>query len=92
MSVLVLCMGTMACTDERSTVVTEFHASMPAHDHQEPDVCSPFCVCSCCPGVGMYLPSAIGFVHPLPVAIIYQEQQFNAFFKISKPIWQPPRT
>lgn len=55
------------------------------------DVCSPFCVCSCCTTPTVAIEQLYKINLPLIVASLYGEHQQGEFIDISLPVWQPPQ-
>ncbi|MEI9921035.1 MAG: DUF6660 family protein [Bacteroidota bacterium] len=66
------------------------------HDHShsglETDICTPFCICSCCAAhIKISTPDAIDASKPehnTKLLTIYIE---HPFFSLKNSIWQPPR-
>jgi hypothetical protein len=77
------------CADENQT---ENNLSfVDEHSDEEADLCSPFCVCSCCSS-HVNQPKYFSFsFEPIESATLYAAMGFSAVQRISHAIWQPPR-
>jgi len=96
MAVMVLYLSILPCADDANAMAgkmakTEFSASTNHQHGPKSDLCSHFCLCSCCAGFYLnHFISSIGIIPaykqkpqptPLPINIT----------KISLPVWQPPQ-
>lgn len=94
MAVIVFALSCMPCSDVGATSEksnTEIKKSQD-NGRQKSDVCSPFCLCSCC--AGFSLNHVIPNIQRLPELreVNYDQSYFSAIIKISLPIWQPPQS
>ena len=98
LSIVILALSCMPCTDmesDKDNLSTEFALNENSHSHDKQiDLCSPFCMCSCCsaqvftyfPITTMNFPLVIGVIKiPLPT---YKPIFTSNFFGS---IWQPPQ-
>ncbi len=97
LALLIIILSCLPCADidamPTSKPITE-KVQVPAQDHKhnEKDLCSPFCHCSCCStysvvNVPIHLPEKVEFsITPIYTSILSDE-----VIEISLPIWQPPR-
>ena len=89
----ILSISTMPCNDVHDGMKKAVTTIAEAQNHHEADndVCSPFCICSCCQG----FVAMTSFANVTPVAFTltigfahYTEKFFSSSFAA---IWQPPR-
>jgi len=93
LAVIVLALSCMPCADVGATgekSKMEIKKSL-GNERQQSDLCSPFCICSCCAGFSIN--------HTIPnIETLLQLHKVNyslsyhlAVIKISSPVWQPPQ-
>ncbi len=89
----ILSISTMPCNDVHDGAKSSISTVEQAQDHHESDndICSPFCICSCCQG----FVAMTSFADITPVTFTfttgfahYTEKFFSSSFAA---IWQPPR-
>ncbi|HEY1166770.1 MAG TPA: DUF6660 family protein [Chitinophaga sp.] len=90
---LVLVLGCIPCADANAcasdTQQTISQTTNQGHDHH--DICSPFCICSCCAGFSFNQPF-IEIETFLPQQGVDHDTYYIAsLIEVSLPIWQPPR-
>ncbi len=75
------------CNDSTEQVSDSHNHS----DHDHEDLCTPFCVCSCC-GSTATLPSVMEYNTGKNKisTLCYSNYQFNYSFDYSKGVWHPP--
>jgi hypothetical protein len=77
------------CADENEVETNV--ALVGEHSEEEMDLCSPFCVCSCCSS-HVNQPRYFNFsFEPVESATLYAAIGFSVVQRISHAIWQPPR-
>lgn len=86
------CSDKETCADERKAGIVLVDNSNHAHSGSEQDVCTPFCICSCC-AAHIQLShladiSIINLVHNTKVITLYFEKPV---LDNAKAIWQPPK-
>ena len=95
MALIVFALSCMPCADTEiaryDKEKSEISTSSTQQDHEEGDVCSPFCHCACC--AGFSLNHSLAAVSIVPV---YPQSHKTYFLpaeviEIVLPIWQPPR-
>lgn len=93
LSLLVLVLGCMPCADANpfpSKAQQEvYQTTDQGHEHN--DICSPFCICSCCAGFSFNQP----FIE-IETFLPQQGADHSAYYiasliEVSLPIWQPPQ-
>ena len=86
------CSDPYTCIDEFQNGVQVVSVSDHDHSDAERDVCTPFCICSCCAAhIKLSAISDIDFagvVHNTKATVPYMERQSIADHNH---IWQPPR-
>ena len=83
------CSDSIECTSE--VVVTETSQDHSEHSH-ESDLCTPFCICSCCGG--QFAVETIKTLKVEPVGLDFPEHIIDEAFYLSEAsysIWQPPK-
>jgi len=88
---VVPCNETGVCQEE-GTIHTEMSAETDTHEEENPDSCTPFCICTCC---STHL--KISTASALVAKDRTHNSQFISFY-VERPsltyrfgIWQPPR-
>ena len=97
-SIYILVLSTAPCGDESNcNEFAETHTNITANasqdgSHQD-EICSPFCMCSCCGCQGFhiepFLSASITFSQSIDKKITPYESQFLSQFTAN--IWQPPK-
>lgn len=98
-AVYIMALFLTPCADrlENSGGHEHVHSSKSAHQHDSntEDMCTPFCVCSCCGAItGIVLGEPLSEIGR---AVSFDLAKFMAFFKpgfipqYSHDIWQPPK-
>jgi len=86
------CSDPYTCKDELQKGEQMVSVSDHEHSDQEQDVCTPFCICSCCAAhIRLSIVSNIDFdgvIHNTKETIPYIERQVLAD---NNHIWQPPK-
>lgn len=96
LSIYVVFLSMLPCSDGMEYFSAQISPVQQAAEHQnhndEPELCSPFCKCSCC-GISMYTPIALAHI-----TIVNEEyvelSSFAPVFNLEEPastIWQPPK-
>lgn len=98
LALLILVLSCLPCADSDvmplSGVKKEVSTSSQKQhqQHQEKDLCSPFCHCSCCSTYSVVnIPLVIAVIIQQPVCISHASQVSDAVIEISLPVWQPPQ-
>jgi len=94
LAVYMLTLVFMPCKDECTT--NSYQISSPIQDHQEhheneQDLCSPFCLCSCCGN-----PVSVSQYYANLYELTFSVRIFHPYFENGNPaptadMWQPPR-
>jgi len=62
------------------------------NDHEDIDLCSPFCQCSCCAGFSIIIaPTVIPLQAEFPTSRVFTSHLPEDVIEISLPVWQPPQ-
>lgn len=96
LSLYILAMSCIPCTDEQTTLDENNQSiSLFSVDQdppvEQPDLCSPLCICSCCGGFVVTYVSTSLTNAPLfkeDMTAIYKQDFIS---KLSSTIWQPPK-
>lgn len=98
-SIYIVALSCLPCADlevdSLAHTTTNFSANHNDHSHdKENDLCSPFCICSCCGSqiVSLFQTDAINFPIPLK-SIKTQLPTYKSVFASNfyGSIWQPPQ-
>lgn len=97
LSVIMLGLGCLPCSDGKAFNSTRETVNISAQAHQDEtqkhtDVCNPFCSCACC-GVTQVSQSIPSFDLQIPDHSSTYLDTYSAFplIAIALPIWQPPQ-
>jgi hypothetical protein len=86
------CSDGATCLDEVKAGIVNADQSDHNHGSAEEDLCTPFCICSCCAAhIQLKTSPSYGAVAPLhntPLATAYLEKPL---LTNGQSIWQPPR-
>ena len=78
------------CFSNNSEIAYEITESdCPDEEHQ--DNCSPFCICTCCPGVSLSHTSDTANNIPFPEATKHFFLIDIRTYSFALPVWQPPQ-
>lgn len=97
MSLLILYMATLPCTDRGNSPAAGTSQSLVAeagnHTQRQADHCTPFCVCSCCATLVIVQSP----YHSNPLAPLMSKKTYTHYvnplnMEVANTIWQPPKT
>lgn len=83
----------MPCNDEqdcKQSGHTEQVAQADQHDHEN-EVCTPFCVCSCCAAHIFFQDFVNDFSITTVITTVYTQPASADISSAIIPIWQPPK-
>ena len=92
LAVYTFMLSTTVCADDGCTTrqdVAAAIASTPEHP-EHADLCSPFCVCSCCAGATVVNISFFSFV-VRTTSVMHADQRTETCAMPRPPVWQPPQ-
>lgn len=83
----------MPCNDVHEGAKGAVTTTAQAQDHHETDndVCSPFCICSCCQGFVALTSFPDVTIAPLSITTNFSFYSEKFFSSASASIWQPPK-
>ena len=95
LSLYVFVLAAMPCIDEGENNSVTYSLKKDNHSHdKENDLCSPFCICSCCSGVTLLYETAIAYEFQKEFEGIKTSNSFYTSTLHSNfygNIWQPPK-
>lgn len=93
--IYMLLLACIPCTDVDENAAlnqTTITASAQSSNNEDPEICSPFCICNCC-GQRLLNPQFVTF-NVIPGFFITVKQMITHFFALQNvisQIWQPPK-
>ncbi|MES2620358.1 MAG: DUF6660 family protein [Bacteroidota bacterium] len=88
-----LSISVMPCNDvhegSKNAVITSAQAEDHHQDHN--DICSPFCICSCCQGFVALTSFSEATLSPFIASSNFSFYTEKFFSSASAAIWQPPK-
>jgi hypothetical protein len=86
------CSDGNTCLDEQKAGITVVNESTHEHGSSERDLCTPFCICSCCAAQvqisSLAYQEFLTFEHNTKQLALYFERPIS---NTSHSIWQPPK-
>lgn len=95
LSFYLVTLSVFPCNDIMNDNQKSITINLEDHGHQELDLCSPFCICSCC-GINTYQFKLINYNITEQTVFIQQIKQNNFYVfiyskDVTSSIWQPPQ-
>lgn len=79
------------CVDDVKIGAVSINTADHAHDESEVDLCSPFCICTCC-HAAVQQPQYLSFTFEAPKHnVVSTSIKPHAVPSVVHSIWQPPR-
>lgn len=100
LAILILILSCLPCADMEAMPVsnpgTNSTLSIPGNEHSQNhddiDLCSPFCHCACCAGFSiMQTPAILPQRIEVATSSLYVDFSSAEVIEISLPVWQPPQ-
>ena len=100
LAILVVILSCLPCADVAALPIAKTEQGSPiqhpltqhSDDHNDVDLCSPFCHCACYAGFSvLYSPAVIPLRIHIPTAQLHADFSSAEVIEISLPIWQPPQ-
>jgi hypothetical protein len=86
------CRDAKTCLDEQRSGISEVSAANHSHSDQEKDLCSPFCICSCCAAhIRLTSSPEIDFTSLFHNSELHSFYWEKPFLNNGQSIWQPPK-